>query len=477
MSNSAIVTLIGALPKNIFWQVSGQATLGTAADFKGIILSQTLISLNTGAVMNGRALAQTAVTLNANAIGAAADTTAPTVSSTDPANGATGVALNKQVAATFSESMDPLTITAANFTLTQGTTPVSGAVSYAGVTATFTPASSLAASTEYTATITTGAKDLAGNALAVNKVWSFTTGAAPDTTAPTVSSTDPANGATGVALNKQVAATFSESMDPLTITAANFTLTQGTTPVSGAVTYVGVTATFTPASSLAASTEYTATITTGARTWQAMHWQLTKYGALPPVRSPDTTAPTVSSTDPANGDIGVALSKRVSATFSETMDPLTITNVNFTLTDGVTPATGTVAYVGLAATFTPASNLAASTTYTATITTVAKDLAGNALASDKVWSFTTLTTVGAGPQPVDLGTAGNFVILAKSGISTTGTTSIVGDIGVSPIAATAITGFGLILDSTNTFSISSLVTGKVYAADYAPPTPANMTTA
>ena len=69
MSNSAIVTLSGgAQAKNIFWQVSGQATLGTAADFKGIILSQTLISLNTGAVMNGRALAQTAVTLIANTI-------------------------------------------------------------------------------------------------------------------------------------------------------------------------------------------------------------------------------------------------------------------------------------------------------------------------------------------------------------------------------------------------------------------------
>ena len=68
VSNSAMVTMIGALPKNVFWQVSGKVTLGTAADFKGIILSQTLISLNTGAVMNGRALAQTAVTLDANAI-------------------------------------------------------------------------------------------------------------------------------------------------------------------------------------------------------------------------------------------------------------------------------------------------------------------------------------------------------------------------------------------------------------------------
>jgi hypothetical protein len=69
------------------------------------------------------------------------------------------------------------------------------------------------------------------------------------------------------------------------------------------------------------------------------------------------------------------------------------------------------------------------------------------------------------------------VILTKTGISTTGTTSIVGDIGVSPIDSTAITGFGLIADSSNTFSTSSLVTGKVYAADYAPPTPSKMTTA
>jgi len=83
----------------------------------------------------------------------------------------------------------------------------------------------------------------------------------------------------------------------------------------------------------------------------------------------------------------------------------------------------------------------------------------------------------AGPTPVNLGTAGNFRILAKTGISTTGTTSIVGDIGLSPAAASYITGFGLIMDSSNTFSTSSLVTGKVYAADYASPTPTMMTTA
>ncbi|HCE67377.1 MAG: hypothetical protein A2X82_04310 [Geobacteraceae bacterium GWC2_55_20] len=89
----------------------------------------------------------------------------------------------------------------------------------------------------------------------------------------------------------------------------------------------------------------------------------------------------------------------------------------------------------------------------------------------------TADTSAAGPKAVNLGTAGNFVLLTKTGITTTGTTAIVGSMGVSPIAATSMTGFGLIADSTNTFSTSSLVTGKIYAADYAPPTPTKMTTA
>jgi hypothetical protein len=84
---------------------------------------------------------------------------------------------------------------------------------------------------------------------------------------------------------------------------------------------------------------------------------------------------------------------------------------------------------------------------------------------------------GAGPAAVNLRSAGNFVVLAKTGISATGTTHVTGDIGVSPAAATYITGFGLVADASNQFSTSSLVTGKVYAANYAVPTPATMTAA
>ena len=82
-----------------------------------------------------------------------------------------------------------------------------------------------------------------------------------------------------------------------------------------------------------------------------------------------------------------------------------------------------------------------------------------------------------GPAPVDLGSAGGYVILSKTGISTTGVTSIVGYMGVSPIAATAITGFDLILSPTGRFSTSALVEGRVFASNYADPTPARMTAA
>jgi hypothetical protein len=84
---------------------------------------------------------------------------------------------------------------------------------------------------------------------------------------------------------------------------------------------------------------------------------------------------------------------------------------------------------------------------------------------------------GAGPATVDLRSAGDFVILAKTGIDTTGTTAITGDVGISPSAASFITGFGLTMDASGKFATSSLVNGRVYAADYTPPTPTKMTTA
>jgi Ice-binding-like/Bacterial Ig-like domain len=201
--------------------------------------------------------------------GLSPDTTAPRIIFTNPADGATAVPVNQAITASFSEAMDPATLTTATFTLMQGATPVAGAVTYAGTTATFTPTSALLPNTVYTAAVSAVATDLAGNALIAGPVpnpWSFTTGAAPDTTPPTIILTNPASGATGVALNSTVNATFSEAMDPATINAVTFTLMLGATPVAGTVTYNAVNqiATFTPTANLALNATYTALVTTGA---------------------------------------------------------------------------------------------------------------------------------------------------------------------------------------------------------------------
>src|SRR5580658_6192148 len=84
---------------------------------------------------------------------------------------------------------------------------------------------------------------------------------------------------------------------------------------------------------------------------------------------------------------------------------------------------------------------------------------------------------GLGPGPVNLGAAGNYVILAKSGVSTVPTSNVTGNIGLSPVTSTALTGFSQTNDSSNTFSTSAQVTGKIYCADYTDPTPPNLTTA
>jgi len=484
----SVLLVNGAQAKNVFWQVGSTATINAAGGgtMVGTIISSAATTFSTAGnvavtTLEGRALALNAsVTMVNTRINAPAAHKAVTVSSTIPVKGAAGVPIDGKITVTFSGAMDPETINGRTFTLKQGDADISGRVAYSGVTAVFTPSSYLAPSTPCSATISTGAKDLAGNALANDFVWSFTTGAAPDLTKPTVISRVPVNGATGVAIDNKITATFSEAMDPATISAATITLKKGTTPVSGTVSYSGVTAVFKPANDLDGKSVYTATISTGATDLAGnalainYAWSFTTGAVL------DLVKPVVTSLNPADLATGVSVSKPIAATFSEAMDPLTVSTSTFTLRKGTQAVTGTVNYSGVTAVFTPTRDLAANTTYGATISTGAKDLAGNVLASNRVWSFTTAaaaTGPAAGPAPVNLGTAGNFVILAKTGVSTTGTTAVVGNIGVSPVAASYITGFSLIADSTNTFSTSSVVTGKLYASDYATPTPAVMTAA
>jgi len=203
----------------------------------------------------------------------------------------------------------------------------------------------------------------------------------------------------------------------------------------------------------------------------------TMFGCNTPMDVEDLTPPTIGSTSPADAAVAVERNASVTATFNEDMDSATITDLTFTLAQGVTPVAGVVSYAAKVATFNPNADLAASTEYTATVTIGAKDVEGNALAATKVWTFTTTANPPAGPAMVNLGAADSYAILAKTGITTTGVTAITGDIAVSPIDSTAMTGFGLIMDASNTFATSNLVTGSVYASDYTEPTPTNLTAA
>jgi hypothetical protein len=326
-------------------------------------------------------------------------TIAPLVVSTVPANGATAIPINQVLSATFSESMNPSSITGQTFTLAgPGGTAVAGSVAYSatGSVATFTPTASLSYDTLYTATISTGVTDTIGNSPASSTVWSFTTAVQP-----TVIAVLPASGATAVPINQVLSATFSEAMNPATLTTATFTLQSAAGTVAGAVTYnsVGSIASFTPSANLAYNTLYTATITVGA-TDTAGDPLVSNY-----VWSFTTAVqPTVLATVPAMGATGIPVGQVLSATFSKTMSCATLASPakTFTLTGpGTTAVAGTVACSGAVATFTPAATLPINTLFTATITTAATDAAGDPLAANYVWSFRTGT---AATQPTVIST-------------------------------------------------------------------------
>jgi hypothetical protein len=291
---------------------------------------------------------------------------------------------------------------------------------------------------------------------------------------PVVNSTDPSNSATGVALNRMIVVSFSEPMDQATITSLTFTVKQGTTSVPGVITFSGSTATFTPSSNLTLSKVYTGTITTGAENTDGIALAGNYTFSFTTGDVSDIILSTLVSTNPLNNATDVVKNKVVSINFSEAMNPATISTSTFTLKQGTTVIEGSVASSGTTATFTSSNVFTASTYYTATITTGAKDLAGNALAANIVWNFTTGIAT-SNLAAVDLGSSANYVILAKTAITNIPTSAITGDLGISPAAASYVTGFSIV--KATGYATAAQVTGKIYAADMAAPTGINLTTA
>jgi hypothetical protein len=262
----------------------------------------------------------------------------------------------------------------------------------------------------------------------------------------TVIETNPVVDAEAAPLNHKVVATFSEAMDSTTIDTQSFSVkADGEQALSGNITVDAAshTASFTPvAPGFTAETLYTVTLTTAIKTKAGSvalannyEWQFTSGKAA------DNAAPVVDSTNPVDTATKVAPNRAVTANFSEALDPATVKGSTFTLSyvsDGA-KVSGDVSYSNKVATFTPSTNLTAGKEYTATLTTGITDAADNALAA-KTWTFKTGINLAKGPEPVNLGTTGDFAILTEAGITDTDThlSAITGDIGTSPISSSFI---------------------------------------
>lgn len=316
---------------------------------------------------------------------------------------------------------------------------------------------------------------------------------------PKVTLTVPPAGATGVAIDTKITATFNKDMAPATITGTTFTLAgPGTTAVPGLVTYdvAARTATFnptTPTDNLLPNTKYTATVTTGAKDTAGV--ALASNFAWAFTTLANTVSPTVTSVNPVDPGSTACLQKVVTATFSRSMDPATInsspagTLPTFTIKSGGINVPGTVAYdvPTKVATFKATSDLAPGG-YTATITTAAKDLSGIALAADKVWNFTATGLPCATPPvaPNILGTVSTYGIFGGSaGMTNQGTKTLItgsggktADIGTIATGTSTVTGFQ---DSAlDVYTVvpgvnQGLVTGKIFTCTTSTTGPTNPT--
>ncbi len=265
---------------------------------------------------------------------------------------------------------------------------------------------------------------------------------------PTVSMVVPQT--SGVGTNRKIGVVFSKPMDPATINTGTFVVSG----VAGTVAYdpVNKIAVFKSLKDYAVNTTYSATITTGAKDISGTPLSAPFGFSFTTRATEDKSPPVIFAVNLAGGATCVPLDQKIMVTFDEQMDSLTI-NPNTVFIAGVT---GAVTYdvTSQSATFKPSANLAANTTYTIMVTTGVADLGGVPLASPYSQTFTT-GPCESGTQIVALCPfIGGFSVLAGSTVTNTGSTTVSGDVGVSP--GTAVTGFP-----------PGLASGAIHSADSA----------
>ena len=321
---------------------------------------------------------------DASAAGAL-DKLAPTVTYAAPSNNATGIGTNTKLTITFSEPMDEDSLgKAIRLVDDDSSTPVplqNAVFDAENNIATVAAQSPLTPGRRHCATVSTSARDLAGNALAQAYNWCFVTAAGADAMAPTVASFTPADGATNVPINRAVAMSFSEPMDAASVDAAFSLKSAGRTPVAGSLAYIGQAAVFTPQAPLAPNTTYVATLGHGAKDLAGNEMAADRQWSFTTGAGADATPPTVLGVSPPNGAQGVPGNTILTVNFSEPVYPFTFGKIDGKVVDvAIDYTTQTVSLI-------PTGGLGANKIYQSSMQAI--DLAGNAMPAPYNWSFTT----------------------------------------------------------------------------------------
>ena len=315
----------------------------------------------------------------------APDTTSPQVLGVSPANGASAVPVNALVVLTFSKPLDPISVTTA-FQVESAGQPVAGgiALSNGNQQITFTPQGGLAANTTYTVAVPAQITDVGGLALSNPATYSFVTGSATDSTTPSVTLVSPANYAVGLSTNGEVQLQFSKPINPLTVTSTTFEVSpngSGIPPAVGTISVSanGQTATFSPSAPLDSATLYVVQASSGITDIEG-HPLSSFESFFTTGISSDTTAPTITTVSPANGQSGVPVNIRVDLVTSAQLSAASVGSTVVALSAGGTQIPGTVSLSssGTTLSFVPSAQLSVSTTYTLTVSGVT-DQAGNVL--------------------------------------------------------------------------------------------------
>ncbi len=364
----------------------------------GIIL---VLSLILTLVLAGGCKNQESKTTVATIASPVLNTTVVQIESVSPADSSSGIAVDTEIQAVFSQEMNSSTINSTTFTLQKGIKMVEGQVTCIDKKAVFKPLSALEYGSTYTATITTEVKGISGSSIEQNKTWSFTTVINPKLTTrpgnppPSIISVNPADKSTGISINTAIEAVFSVEMDAALISADTFILQRGTTRVAGTVIYSEKKAIFRPLNDLEYHSIYTAMIASkvkgidGQAMEKDMVWSFTTLAEPKTVTEPEEDPPVIISVKPVNLAIGIPVTITIEAVFSKEMDSSSINSTSFIIRQGTTPVSGIVTCSGTKALLKPAASLSYSTVYRVLITREARDLAGKNLTQDYEWSFTT----------------------------------------------------------------------------------------